>query len=64
MFMSFTDIVRKLFIDIKFSEKGSNARQREENTYMFFVDYLEACERGKYRLRLCNIGVVVGLGPS
>ena len=44
---SYVDFVRKLFVDVKFSEKGSNARQREESVYMSFVKYLEQCERGK-----------------
>ena len=41
------DDIRELLADIKFSEKGSSARQKEEATYIYFTDYLEECERGK-----------------
>ncbi len=41
-----TDCVRKIFKAIEFSEKGSNAREKEETTYMMFLDYLHECERG------------------
>lgn len=30
--------------DIKFSEQGSSAREREEATYMHFLRYLQNCE--------------------
>ncbi len=36
--------VRKLFTLIKFSEQGNNNRVDEEATYMFFLDYMDACE--------------------
>lgn len=39
------DDIRELLADIKFSEKGSSARQKEEATYIYFIDYLEECER-------------------
>ena len=32
---------------MKFSEEGSNARQKEQNSYMMFLDYLDDCEKGK-----------------
>lgn len=37
----------KMFTKIVFSDKGSNERSHEENTYIMFLDYLEKCERGK-----------------
>ena len=40
------DCVRKIFKNIKFSDNGSNAREREEKTYMMFLDYLDECEKG------------------
>lgn len=30
-----------------YSELGSNARAKEEQTYIFFTDYLEECELGR-----------------
>jgi hypothetical protein len=39
------DTVRKLFTDIKFSEKGTNEREREEKAFMHFIDYLDDCEK-------------------
>ena len=44
------DIVRKVFREIKFSKQGSNARTREENSYMYFLEYLDICEKGKEHL--------------
>ena len=38
--------LRKMFTIIKFSEKGSNRRDTEEAVYMFFVDFLDDCEKG------------------
>ena len=35
------DEVRKLFKNVKFSEAGSNSRDREENAYMDFLRYLD-----------------------
>ena len=31
---------------VRYSESGSNEREKEEQTYIFFVDYLEECEGG------------------
>ena len=42
-----TDDIHELLADIKFSEKRSSACQKEEATYIYFIDYLEECERGK-----------------
>ena len=36
-----------VFKVISYSEKGSNSRQKEEDAYAKFVDYLDECERGK-----------------
>ena len=33
-------------MDVRFSERGSNAREKEESAYMMFLDYLEECEQG------------------
>jgi hypothetical protein len=38
------DIVRKLFIIIRYSVEGSNERQKENRAYMYFIDYLDDCE--------------------
>ena len=49
------DTIRKLFTEVRYSEAGTNARMREENVYMFFVDYLDDCERGIYvHITSCN----------
>ena len=40
------DDIRKLFTKIIYSEKGTNDREQEEATFMFFMDYMEDCERG------------------
>ena len=37
---------RKIFKVVKFSENGSNARNREENANMLFLDYLDVCGKG------------------
>lgn len=42
-----TDSVRKLFTDIRYSEKGSNDRVQEAAAFNFFVDYLDDCEGSK-----------------
>ena len=41
-----TDTFRKLFVEVRFSEQGSNVREKEENSYMMFLDYLAECEKG------------------
>ena len=46
IFSYIADTFRKLFLDTRFSEQGSNSREREEKVYMFFLDYLEECEQG------------------
>ena len=40
------DDIRKIFKTVRFSEEGSNAREREQNAYMMFLDYLDECEKG------------------
>ena len=39
----FEDSFRSLF-HVKFSEKGSNMRAKEEETYIYFVDFLDECQ--------------------
>ena len=34
----------KSLFKAKFSEKGSNVRAMEEQTYVFFVDFMDECE--------------------
>ena len=34
----------KSLFKVKFSEKGSNVRAMEEQTYVFFVDFMDECE--------------------
>ena len=34
-------------MEVRYSEKGSNDRGREEEAFMFFVDYLDNCEGSK-----------------
>ena len=34
----------KTLFKVKFSEKGSNVRAKEEQTYVFFVDFMDECE--------------------
>ena len=43
--MLYVDQLRKMFTDIKFSPTGSSGRDKEEAAYMFFLNYLEDCER-------------------
>ena len=45
-FFGLEDSIRKLFSQIEYSEKGSNARKAEERAFMFFIDYLDECEKG------------------
>lgn len=45
--MFYADVLRKLFTNIKYSQRGSSARIREETTFMYFVEYLDDCEGGK-----------------
>ena len=33
-----------MFLNVIYSERGSNSREKEENAYMMFIDYLEECE--------------------
>ena len=40
------DIIRKIFKTVRFSEEGTNAREKEQNAYMMFLDYLDECEKG------------------
>ena len=35
---------------MRYSEEGSNDRQKEEATYMHFVNYLEEVEEGVFNL--------------
>ena len=44
--LTISDVFRKLFVDVRFSEQGSNAREKEESVYMMFLDYLKECEQG------------------
>ena len=44
--MTTIDGIRKLF-KVRFSEEGSNAKIKEQNAYMMFIDYLEDCEKGE-----------------
>ena len=48
--MNHLDVVHKVFREIKFSEQRSNHRTREENSYMYFLEYLDICEKGKEHL--------------
>ena len=38
--------VRQVFKNIRFSEKGTNARIKEQKPYMMFLQYLNGCEKG------------------
>lgn len=38
----------EIFKKINYSERGSNSRKKEEDTFAKFVDYLDECERGKF----------------
>lgn len=42
------DSIRTMFTIVRYSEKGSNEREREESSYMYFIDYLDDCEKGSY----------------
>ena len=44
----FTEMFRHLFKVVKYADQGSNARTREEQTYMYFIEFLEDCETGIY----------------
>ena len=46
--------VLAVFKVISYSEKGSNCRKKEEDTYAKFVDYLDECERGKPNNDTCT----------
>ena len=35
------DDLRKMFVSVRFSEKGSNEQAKEETAYTFFIDYLD-----------------------
>ncbi len=34
----------KSMIRVQFSEKGSNMRAKEEQTYIYFVDFVDECQ--------------------
>lgn len=38
---------------IEFSEKGSNARKREEQAYIHFCDFLNECDEGVHLFKFC-----------
>lgn len=38
-----TDVIKDLFI-VRWSSEGSNARMKEEEAYMMFLDFLYNCE--------------------
>jgi len=44
------DKLRNLFTSIKYSQKGSSSRIREETAFMQFIDYLDDCEGGNTSL--------------
>jgi len=46
LFNFFSDSLRDLFTVVRYSEKGSNERLKEEATYMHFVKYLEEIDEG------------------
>ena len=48
LYVIHADSMRKMFENIHFSEKGYTAREKEENAYMMFLNYLDECENGKY----------------
>ena len=56
-----SDGLRKLFTVIKFSNKGTSSRVKEETAFSYFVDYLDACEGGNklYAFRKIIIYVTV-----
>ena len=41
-----SDFIRKLFSKIVYSDEGSNDKKAEERAFMFFVDYMDECEKG------------------
>ena len=55
------DTLKKMFTRVIYSEKGTNRGQKEENTYMMFLEYLDKCEEGNY---LCNYYVCVTMVTS
>ena len=42
------DGIHKILKTVRFSEESSNAREKEQNAYMMFLDYLNECEKGMY----------------
>lgn len=40
--------ILSIFKSISYSERGSNLRRKEENTFSMFVDYLDECEKGEF----------------
>ena len=36
-----------MFTHVRYSKMGTNARAKEEQAYMFFIDFLEECEQSK-----------------
>lgn len=40
------DTLCKLFTVVKYSSKGTSCRIKEETAYSYFIDYLDACEKG------------------
>ena len=42
------DGIRKIFKTLRVSEKGSKGHEKEQNSYMMFLDYLDECEKGMY----------------
>ena len=47
MFILFLDVIRHLFTQIRYSDKGTSERVREETAFMYFIDYLDDCERSR-----------------
>ena len=47
LFCAFVVYIRGIMKDIKFSDEGSNAREKEKATYILFLRYLQRCERSK-----------------
>ena len=58
------DYVRKVFKKIRFSEEGSNAFAKEQNSYMMFLEYLDECEKGKLTLSLLHLSISHSHGPT
>ena len=40
-FYAYTDMLRTLFKEVRYSIQGSNAKEREKSAYMLFVEYLD-----------------------